>query len=684
MADNYRDYRQNYGDESASVAIISTSIEEGAAIRRSVAELVLEAYDIPYVGSAGGKMFGIDIKHLDAGTALKLSLLEEFALDRDYLKEPIVNKDGNIEFVSIGRNSGNISDIYYYAQTQSFLMPTTHVSVTGKKQRPSRVLREWVDLISTENGARLWDTSDMKTNCNAPNIRKYATITYNDPHLDKTSPADNIDSIYESRSPFETVIGWAYYLDPGLTVEEGGNFVKEDTTVRVSSSSTVPYLISSEDEDDVTSINGPYIGTLIRRQYQPLLNDEEYAPCFEDYGSLHQCNAETLRVQLPIDLRYESVRGTIVDKFVRISGIYFVGHELDLCFSYPLDGQKSQSELSGPDNTIVCISLNDTTPQVYKIDDGTDYTVAYDPITQEICVQFVNNAKYYDGARYGQGVPYIVWPACVLSQTGWPDEYGQPTGGVENGIGTIFPKNDGTGFLVRQIYAQVELDTPSVVIHDPEGYALEIAREITYEIAAITVDNVPAPVAIDGHLVDQTDGIADNDPTTVQDFTTTDYENWLSVMDGGDSVELTMATLSPFNTIALSSLLYNWINEDAGLEINYVCGPDTDPVLGGIGNAGGIINNITYSYSDQGNYTISVTEGPRVLNGLASIAGEAHVKQTEQYSGSGIVIQDNGNGVLYKVLVDGVGVKEAINGSPTMIRIGDKVSITIYNNPVET
>lgn len=682
MVDNYRDYRQNYGDESASVAIISTSINESSSLLRSVAELVLEAYDIPYIGAGGGTMFGVDIKHLDAATCLKLSLLEEFALQQNYLREPIVNTDGQVEFVSIGALDGNISDVYHFTQTQNFLVPTTHVVVTGKKQRPSRLLREWIDLISAENGAQLWDTSDMLTNCHAPNIRKYATITYNDPHFDKTSIADNIDSIYESRNPFESVVGWAYYLDPGPTVEEGG-IVKEDTTVRVSDSSSVPVLVSSETDDDVTAESGPYIGTLIRRMYKPGLNDAEYQGCFEDYGTLHQCGATTLRVQLPIELRYESVRDTIIDKFVRVSGVFFVGHELEICRSFPKTGQQAVTELSGPDNTEVHISLNNTSPQVYKIDEGIDYTVAYDYETQEICIQFVNNAPYHDGAYYGQGVPYKVVPFCALAEIGFLDENGQPTGGIESGVGTIFPKGGNTGFYVREIYAQVELDTPSVVIHDPEGYAIEIAKNITYEVAAITIDNEPAPIVIDGALVDQTDGIKDNDPTTVQDFTNTDYETKLSSMDGGNSVELTMATLSEASTISLSRLLYNWINTDAGLEINYVCGPSASPVLGGVGLAGGIVNNITYSYSDSGNYSISVTEGPRVLGGLASIAGQEHVKQTEQHSGTGIVIQDNGNGILYKVLVDGVGVKEAISGVPSMIRIGDKVNVTIYNNPVE-
>ena len=42
-----------------------------------------------------------------------------------------------------------------------------------------------------------------------------------------------------------------------------------------------------------------------------------------------------------------------------------------------------------------------------------------------------------------------------------------------------------------------------------------------------------------------------------------------------------------------------------------------------------------------------------------------------------------GNQVIYKVRVDGVGVRECINSTIDIIRVGDIVSVTLFNNPVE-
>ena len=71
------------------------------------------------------------------------------------------------------------------------------------------------------------------------------------------------------------------------------------------------------------------------------------------------------------------------------------------------------------------------------------------------------------------------------------------------------------------------------------------------------------------------------------------------------------------------------------------------------------------------------------IGGLGDITGGPSVKMTEDVSATGTVLQDQGNHVMFKVLVDGIGVREAINSSSAIIRTGDKVNVTIHNNPVE-
>jgi hypothetical protein len=72
-----------------------------------------------------------------------------------------------------------------------------------------------------------------------------------------------------------------------------------------------------------------------------------------------------------------------------------------------------------------------------------------------------------------------------------------------------------------------------------------------------------------------------------------------------------------------------------------------------------------------------------LYGGLPNITTGAAVKMTEEVSANGTILQDEGNHVMFKVLVDGVGVRQAMNTSPSVIRVGDRVSVTIHNNPVE-
>jgi hypothetical protein len=95
------------------------------------------------------------------------------------------------------------------------------------------------------------------------------------------------------------------------------------------------------------------------------------------------------------------------------------------------------------------------------------------------------------------------------------------------------------------------------------------------------------------------------------------------------------------------------------------------------------VNNISYSYTDQGSYTISVTEGPYLVGGAEGLSGGTYMKQTESFSAEGVIIQDLGNHVDYKVRVDAFGDVYAVNLSPNILRVGDRVNVSLHNNPVE-
>ncbi len=49
----------------------------------------------------------------------------------------------------------------------------------------------------------------------------------------------------------------------------------------------------------------------------------------------------------------------------------------------------------------------------------------------------------------------------------------------------------------------------------------------------------------------------------------------------------------------------------------------------------------------------------------------------------GTVIADLGNHIHYRVRIDGFGEQVAINCQSEVLRVGDKITCTVHNNPVE-
>ena len=133
----------------------------------------------------------------------------------------------------------------------------------------------------------------------------------------------------------------------------------------------------------------------------------------------------------------------------------------------------------------------------------------------------------------------------------------------------------------------------------------------------------------------------------------------------------------------MANLLYEHFQSDV-IETVYTCGPDCNPILGGYGEGDGIINSIRYNYSDSGSYTVSVTEGPRLIGNLTPIDGGPTMKMSDNYSATGTIVQVAGDNLHFKVRIDGYGERWAINMAHQVLRKGDIVNCTVHNNPIES
>lgn len=649
----------------------------------SLAADVLAYYNIPRAGatsSIGGTLDNLDIKQMDALQIISLSLFEETAIDgRGYLYEAMVNSEGDVEFVAIGAKSANITDLYYEVQNQVYEEPCAGVMVTGGRPATTRKDLIWKPIWGEqENGKVLFDSDLMFGNCNKDSFSQYATIVYHDPNLN-SQYEDGIDNFYEinSGNPWDRILGHAYHIE----LPDG--LKSKDTKVTKADSAQILIELGKH-EGAASTKYGPDVNNLMKR---PTFEnaDLDSPDCWKDRGTEPVASdGIPLEFKAPYDqFRFETERGIPVDKFRGIESIVIIGYEIEHLHSGPKDDAASNENPPKIANNQVVVSLSTKTAKAFTFKEGNDYAIAYkenDDEYKDPWIVFADNGRIADIADYGANCSFKVNPNCQYYKQ-------HPTEAKKLQTGTIIPTGSYNGILVKEIYAKVNLDTPSITVFDPEGdknKAYKIAEQLQYTAAALVAVEEPAPVGFNGSTIDLSEGIQDHDPTTQQDFRDTAMELALEKMSGGGMTISASYLRTQDSVNNLSETIYDFMHNDRGLvSTTYVCGPRCDPRLGGEGNSGGVINNITYSYTDSGAYTISVNEGSKMIGDMASIGGGAYRKADEEVTANGLVIQDFGNGINFKVRIDGFAERMAVNCSAAIIRVGDYVACSVHNCPIE-
>lgn len=635
----------------------------------SIADRVLAQY-IPGYSSKGigGPLKNLDIKHMDALTTIKLSLLDGAAAVNGTLYELIVDEGGEIDFIEVGKGSPGTLNIYYTIQTQSWIDDVVGVLVTGGKPLPIRkeigsrstaTTVKWTPIWGDgENSSKVvYNTQEMTSNCLTPYFDQYATIVYNDPHLD-SSFEDGINNLYEitKNNPWDRIAGYVYYLNPG-------EYAHDDVTIKTERPCSVPIKVDHTD-----------IPELIRPPTYPAGSQPE---CWVNLGE-EATWEDGVKIEIDSKLRFTSVRDTTVDKLMEISKVFIIGQELDICKGIPEDDVEAVSVKGSTEkNTEIWVYAQKATRMAFTLQNGVHYAIAWkeEEGYRTPYIVLANNARVGDNAKYGTDatIHYIPHGALYTGTEYDTDKTVIPTGGLK-------------GIIVEELWAVATLDSPSITIHDPQGNAVQIAADLEFEVAPIIIVEEPAPIAYESiahsGLVNLEDSITDHDPTTDQDLDDTELEEIMDDMEGG-GLSLSFSFMDESEVQQLSRVLYDHMKSRTGVETTYVCGPDSTPKLGAGGANGGIINSITYSYNDSGSYTISVNEGPLLIGGLTEVSGGIYMKQVEEFSAQGTIIQDAGNHIEYKVRIDGFGERWAINCCASVLRVGDKVSCAVHNNPVE-
>ncbi len=656
MAGPVDEFWATFGDTSAFVEVT-------CGTGGSLAADVLSTYGIRCNSQIGGSLPHLDIKRMDALQVIKLSLLEASA-DDGQIYEPIMNPDGIVEFVAIGAETGlSGGDIYYEIQSGSYIESCGGVMVTGALPLARRREVAWKPIWSGGT-KQVYDTSLLANDhCLMPDFSQQATIVFNDPHLD-SQYEDGIDNLYEitSSNPYDHIMGYARYVEWPTVKEDVDAVVKKEDTARI----LLPLPLS--------------FGTFIER---PELEstDLNNLSCFESVELSPDAITAGVKIDIPLEFRYENIRGTKVDKLQSILDVYVIGLEIGDMRGIPPSKSESVNLTPEKGSAKRKVKITKTFEECYRLSKGSHYVIGYTNENEYKTpyVVFANNARKNDPIGFDGKSPsvYELSPESILKPKGT---------GNESYIGWLLPTGPTSGILVSSMFVSVLLETPSIVVYHPDGKnnkAMTIANSLTYWVTPLVSIEEPRPVAFNGTLLDMKQSIIDHDPTTAQNLEDTEFEKALDEMQG-NGMALTLSFLEEDQCAKLSGALYEYLNSGDGTEATYVCGPDAQPVLGGAGPNGGIVNSISYSYQDSNSYTISVNCGPTLLGEMSQIEGGPSPMKSEDISAVGTIIQDMGNHINFKVRIDGYGERIAINVSPHVLRVGDKVACAIHNNPVES
>jgi hypothetical protein len=625
----------------------------------SVASAAVKSAGIQVDGysSVGGDLGGLDIKRMDVKTAVSMSLMHHYIMTGD-LYELVANSTGGVTFVKVGSSGGSMGTQYYNVQTTSFSTPLTDVMVTGGKPLPEIKFGDWYDVLKDKE---VFDQSKMLGNCRKEGWTNYANIVYTDPHLN-TEYNDGIDNMYNVPTPWEKVIGYVHYKEPPEYVKD-----KPEIKITWNNEASIPIQIGEP--------GNPVMGNIQTIETKDMTTGD--ANCFAGPGTGQEIQyTDGVKIDIPSKWRYTSLRGIKIDKFIKVSAVYLIGMRIDSLFYAPDSTGRMFDETISSSNSVLWASINKLGFNTFKLEEGRHYAIAYDnsgDLTPYIV--FAKDIRAGDPFKYGENTTFKIDPFCTYALKE----------SKTSGEGTIFPITKSEGVWVVDIWALVDVETPSITVFDPiGGKALEIAKALKYNLCPISVIDKPAPIGLgsSGDIIGQESMQKDSDPTTVQNFTDTDLEKAMDKMQGS-GMSVSWSFLQEDDVGSAAGKLYDLLSSDTTVENVFTFGPDSNPTLCA-GYAGGVINSIRYSYTDQGSYTVSVTTGPMLTpSSMVQVDGGPTPMMTEDFSARGVVIASNGDNVNFKVRIDGLGDRWAVCMTPHIIRTGDAVQCSIHNNPVE-
>jgi len=659
----------NYIAASFSADWATRRVPDTDGLNTPVYLLVLEKFGIPASfpngQPSGGTLPGIDIKRMDAIQAIRLSLAE--SLMQYEWWDVIEDGSGGVIFQLVfdGAGPGRFIDldIRLCVPSAEKTNEVDMVIVRGYDFPPIRDVRTFRDVVlgtlGEVNPLTVDGDEDIFTvapsellggSCYARLAENSVWKSYKDPVFQDTFSPQEPNPFYSVKR-FEDVLSYIHRIT-GLpsNPDDAARIQYEIQTTttwymptifppyqRV----TVPRCVGAQSGGDITYFEGSFI-------YQ--------SPDYMD--------------------RY----GTPWPLVIQPAGLYFSGYSLDTLidfgtFGTPIAYVNPIKELKSMDNSNYLWDI---------IDRGRFEITLYFQPKEDLSQASFRDDSIWESvlALQGQQVQIRYSNGQIYSSDG----------NYPSGLATlnVIANPGGLGYIVDGMWLALLLDRPALQVTDTEGGALEFAESIRIEYAPIILTDEPAPIAyfhVDegGHVVDQTTGREDTDPTTCQNFEESELEHMQDLVQGNVvDVNLPFAGTGE-DCLRIAEMIFNYMRHEQVQTYVLSCSPDSEPELGAGVNGFPtdlVIQSINYSYSDSSSYSIEVTLGT-IFNSIGSWNNGAWMQKTENVSRDAIIRWVAGDGVNYRVEVKGLGTYNAINGTDKVFYPGEIVQVTIYNVPIE-
>jgi hypothetical protein len=260
-------------------------------------------------------------------------------------------------------------------------------------------------------------------------------------------------------------------------------------------------------------------------------------------------------------------------------------------------------------------------------------------------------------------------------------------------------------YTMHEFWAKATIARAGLLVQGKGQDAAALLDKVVMKAMPVYMIDFPAPVAAAGHtgftqIVNPDTDVFDNMYCTVEE-NTGDTERLQAAMCG-NTLEISLPFLYPNNgssranfdvvgeqcfKVATNILGYlDSFRNNPNKGMTYVCGPPGEgqvPQLGqSVNTPYGIrtINSITFNYTDQSSYTMTVDVGP--ISFSQASTGHPYKKRSRTEEVKARVVKHD-LGAKYKVNVPGIGVLNAWNANPWPWDVGDLVTVTVYNQPIE-